>query len=358
MDPRVVGALGERQQLGDQHEAVALDALVGTDALLVAGLVEAEDPQLALLDAIQTLAPLLLVDGVFVVAEEGEVVVEQPLDEGRGLLVVLGLDLLGPRGLELGQGRPGLVAHRLEVGHRGAHVAKHLLQADLDLLENGRGGVAIDLDGDQRLALLRGIGLPGRGDPLEAMLAIALGGEDGVVNGVHGHAAAVELDAHRIDQEGHVLVQHGDEGMGGLPAVLLEVGVEDPHLGIGGIELLQEVPHRERGAVDVVETAIGQVIERDRGIEVAGEGLDLSGLVLVQTALQPLLELLEQILSGLLMCDMLHPSPRLPAAAGSGRENLTWRPPGRIAVQLTSLPEPPPTTCLFTHGACRLRIAA
>ena len=81
--------------------------------------------------------PQLVVLGdelVLAVAEESEVVVLEPLDEGAGLLDLLGVEALGRCLGELRGETEGALAHQRPVVDRGAHLADHTQQLAAQLL--------------------------------------------------------------------------------------------------------------------------------------------------------------------------------------------------------------------------------
>ena len=81
--------------------------------------------------------------------------------------------------------------------------------------------MTVDLDIDQRLPLP----LTGLDDARH--LAVALHRDDPAVHDMDGEAAPVQLHPHRIDQERHIVLDNLDHGVATVPAVTLQVGVED-----------------------------------------------------------------------------------------------------------------------------------
>ena len=114
----------------------------------------------------------------------------------------------------------------------------------------------------------------GAGDLDEEPLGVAHDVQDRVDHEVDGRAMAVQLHDQRVHQEGHIVGDHLDDRVGGLPAVLLEGRVVDPQLELGGPPLPQQTEVRECGAVEVRDLALTQVLGRDAGIVPADEGLD------------------------------------------------------------------------------------
>ena len=85
---------------------------------------------------------------------------------------------------------------------------------------------------------------------------------------------AVQLHDQRVHQEGHIVGDHLNDRVGGLPAVLLEARVVDPQLELGGPPLPQQAEVRECGAVEVRYLALTEVLGRHAGVVTADEGLD------------------------------------------------------------------------------------
>ena len=114
----------------------------------------------------------------------------------------------------------------------------------------------------------------GAGDLDEEPLGVADDVQDRVDHEVDARAMAVQLHDQRVHQEGHIVGDHLDDRVGGLPAVLLEARVVDPQLELGGPPLPQQAEMRECGAVEVRDLALTEVLGRDAGIVPADEGLD------------------------------------------------------------------------------------
>jgi hypothetical protein len=140
------------------------------------------------------------------VAEEGEVVVGEPAQERGGLGVVVGVF----------RGRlDGVLAHGLPVLDGGAHLADHALDVLLELAEPPLVGLAHHLGVDDGLpegALLDRLGR--RQDLDEVAVVVAAHGEDRMDDQVDAVAAPVELHAHRVDEERHVVGHDLDRGVG------------------------------------------------------------------------------------------------------------------------------------------------
>ena len=101
------------------------------------------------------------------------------------------------------------------------------------------------------------------------------------------------LDA--VDQERHVVGDHLDHRVGRLPAVLLDLRVVDPDLGLAGLALLAEAEMGERGAVEVQRVALEQIDGRHRPVVVADEGLGPLRLAVGELVVQLIDHPLEQI---------------------------------------------------------------
>ncbi|KAF1050668.1 MAG: hypothetical protein GAK43_02725 [Stenotrophomonas maltophilia] len=264
-----VGGLGEGQQ---QRLAQVGDGVI---LYVQVGLAEAGAQQLGhtkergiVIDHPATIA--LRGHGELFVTEEGEVVVQQPLEErphlGGLLRAGLGLRLAQP-----GQQVTGLGAHRREIGHGQAHLAEHLDDRLLQRPQLSHRGAAVDLQVHQRL-LVHILALAALGQQLEqSALGIAPHAQHHGLQGVDAVAATIQLHAHRVDQERLVRVQHLHRSMGGLPAVLLVVGIEHLRLGRRGVETLEQTPRRQRASDQVGQPALGQFVEGDKAEELLSE---------------------------------------------------------------------------------------
>jgi len=209
-------------------------------------------------------------DGEFLVAEEGEVVIQQPVQ------VDLDFIQLGLVHLELGAIQPGqqlarLGLHRLEVGDAHAHVAEDFVNGPFKRLQLGGTGAAVDFQEHQRF-LQHALALGATRENFQQLaILVAAHAEHAVLQGVDAVTMAIELHAHRVDQERDVAMQDFHRRVGGLPAVLLVIGVEGAHLRLGVIELLQHVPGRQGAADQVGQTPLGQLLEGDDAEELFGE---------------------------------------------------------------------------------------
>ncbi len=153
-------------------------------------------------------------------AEEGEVVVAQPFEEGDTLLDLgaverqRGVAELVDRLVEAGE-------HRLPVADGGAHLRQDIAEPLLQRLR-GLGTEPRDVDVDHADALDRGVGLAGGGLAGEARrAALAARDEDHRMQHQHRLAGAVgDLAEDRVEQERHVVVDDGDGG--DLPSLALQ----------------------------------------------------------------------------------------------------------------------------------------
>ncbi len=208
---------------------------------------------------------------VLAVAEEGEVVVGEPAQQLAGLLDLLlghvgGDGLLGQR---LGQ-RGGGPAHLAPVLDGLADVGQDAQQIGGDLLEVLAVGLAVDLHVDpgldvrvvREVALVRREVAAGRGgEHLDQLSGDVPADHDlGVDDDVDTAALAGQLVGDGVDQEGHVVGDHLDDGVAARPAVLLDGRGVHPYVGGALRPALGEPEVRDGGSEDVDRVAVGQVL--------------------------------------------------------------------------------------------------
>jgi hypothetical protein len=189
-----------------------------------------------------------------------------------------------------------------------AHLADLALDVLLEVAEPPLVGLAHHLGVDDGLpdnALLDRLGR--RQDLDEAAVVVAAHGEDRMDDEVDAVAAPVELHAHRVDEERHVVGHDLDRRVRGLPAVVLEARVVDAHLRRPRPALAREVEVAERQAVEVEWVAIGHVLRSNPPIELADERLGQLGVGGIEVLAHARANGLGQCLFGVFD---LHPSIR------------------------------------------------
>ncbi len=161
-----------------------------------------------------------------------------------------------------------------------------------------RVGLAVHLRVDHRLRQLAFHGL--RQDLPERAPLVPAHGHHGVDDQVHPDAAPVELHRHRIDQERHVVRHDLHRRVGRLPAVRLELGVVDAHLGCAVRPLAGEVEVPDRHPVEVQRVALGDLLHRQPAVVLADERLGQRAVARPQVVPHPGADLLDQRLLGVL----------------------------------------------------------
>ena len=284
MDARAQIRLGDDDRVGPKQELADLlrrgDELAAAPEHAHVRVAQNAEPGLvgALQDAVGGVAAVF----VFAHAEEGEVVVRQPLDEGLGFRERLRAD--GEAGRPpLGGDGAGTRPHRLPVGDGVAVVPQGRVEAAGDLHAVVGGGDAVDVDGDEALALARA----GVGEALEALepaVGRALQGEDRVRDEPHHQSGVAEFAHHRIEQKRHVVVEDLDDRH--RPSIRLEGRVDEAQPVLAGLTPGERRP----GVVDEPDQVVGQVGDEVLGRGVAEHRLGEAGtLGAVRTAgLQPL----------------------------------------------------------------------
>ena len=230
---------------------------------------------------------------VLAVAEEREVVVDDPLEERLALGELLRVDR-GRDALDVGDDLVGPLDHGRPVLDRRPDIREHALQPRPQALEVGRLRLAHDLCVEERFEL-RVLGRRvERQDVEELPRFVAADADDRVDDEVDAASQPVELHAHRVDEERHVVVDDLDDRVPGGPAVLLELRRVDADLGLPRGAPCAEVELGERGAVEVRRAALEEVLGGDRAVVDADQCFEPRGLVLRKLRVRVLEGLVDQ----------------------------------------------------------------
>ena len=205
--------------------------------------------------------------------EEREVVVLDPLEEGAGLRQLLRVDRRR-RGPQVRDAAAKLLAHRRPVLHRGPHVVEGGVHLRAHRVERLLIGLTVGLDVDDRLDDGPVRLVVEREERLDAVAVAAAHAHHRMDDEVARVPAAVHHHPHRVDQERHVVGDDLDDGVGRLPAVLLDLRVVDPDLRRAGGAPPGKVQVRRRRAVEVGRTAFREVVGRDPRVVAGDEGED------------------------------------------------------------------------------------
>ena len=273
VDRGLPGALGHQECARLVQEGADLGGQDGGMAVLVehGDLRVAQHAEPAALDQLQPgLAPVAADGGgVEAATQQGHVAVVDPGQEVGGFLGFLGIGSMG----DVVAGGADALAHRGPVLHRGADVGQHPLDP---LAQTGLGGrIRQRVDGAVHegfvaRAVLLFTGFQKLDD---AALGVADDAGDRMDDQMDGDALPVQLRRDGIDQEGHVVVDDLHHRALGLPAMLVQPGRIDPHLGLAGRALLCPLPHRQCGAVKLFRGAAQQVIGGHVGVKALHEAL-------------------------------------------------------------------------------------
>ena len=155
-----------------------------------------------------------LLDPVLAEAQEREVVVPDPLQEGAGLLDLLGVERRRRRRKQIRDAAAQPLAHAFPVLDRGADVVERGAHLGRDCVERLGLGLAIGFEADERLddgALARVLAGQQR---LDAAVLRPAKAHHGVDDQVARVPAAVQDHPHRVDQERHVVGDDLDDGVG------------------------------------------------------------------------------------------------------------------------------------------------
>ena len=253
-----------------------------------------EDPQPGAVDGLEEGVAGILDQVVVAIAEEGEVVVGQPVQERLGLLGGGRVDRRGVL-VELRGQVARLGAHRLPVLGRGADLVEDLFDTPAQVVEELPVVLAADLGVEDRLGdrvIVFAVGFENLED---LAVLVAADPHHRVDDQVDAVALAREVHRHRVDDERHVVGDDLDQRVRRLPAVLLELRVVDPDLRLAGRAVLGQVPVRHGGAVQVERIAIRQVLGRHPLVVLPHERLARHRLFRGQTLPHALADRVDQL---------------------------------------------------------------
>ena len=224
---------------------------------------------------------------------------EPPQETAR--LVELALGDRPVMGAELIDQRLGQAPHRLPVLDRDADLSKHPFDVPVQLVEQVRIGLPVELDVDDRLATGTGSGPTVLRGVCRSLNRVAVGIEhrDQRAGGVADdpdhrmdrqlRAVPVprKLDPDGVHEERHVIGHDLHDRVRRLPAVLLEIRVVDANPRLTDRALLREVPVGDRGPVQIERAAFDQIFGRHPVVVLADERGARLGLLERQTLVHP-----------------------------------------------------------------------
>ncbi len=194
---------------------------------------------------------------VAAVADVGEVGVREPRQEFARLGNVVG----GQRrrvALQIRHHLEHLRAHRRPVADDGADVGEHAREVGGQRTAPRRVCDSLDLDVHQRLAHAAALAVPR--EPGEPAACVPLHRHDRVRDQVHGQSLPQHLHLHGVDEERHVVVDDLDDRVRRLPALLVDRGVEHPHLRFAGCPRRGDLPERPDRTVEIERLALDHVL--------------------------------------------------------------------------------------------------
>ncbi len=241
--------LGEDQPVPGAREALHFPGQL--DGLVLASFIVRQQSEPAALERPQENLVLSIGQPVLAVAEKREMVVDHPVQQQLALLAQFVVDALRPE-LEQLPRFLHLLAHFGPVAHGHAHVGQDLEDFLLEQLELLRIGLLVDRKADKRLE--PAYRLVAFGNLLDFAAAVSNHADDRVYGDVNGQSLAVDRREHGIDEKGHVVVDHLDEGESRLVAVIFERRVENPNerlpLLSAGAEFQVVERHARHGLLD------------------------------------------------------------------------------------------------------------
>ena len=280
MHPGLAVGLGEDQQVGTEGRVTGAGGH-GAEALAFVLDGVLHQPQAGLGLRQDLVIPLHRLDVVATITHQGEVVGGHPFEEGDA-----GVHLgLADRVLAFGQLLDDLVQarqHGLPVSHRQGHFPRHRVELGSQGVHLLFTGQVIDFDeeGCFHRGLLCGVVQFQDGANLAAFAADQV--QRLVQHHVGGDVETLEGHADGVHQEGGILQDDLDDGMGRLPSVAGQLGVVDPDIGLDAGTVVEGIPQTEGGAIEIAVIAIVQVGARHVAVELGDETFDQGGAVLGQ----------------------------------------------------------------------------
>ncbi len=274
--------LGDHQQFGATRMLFEIYGQPGHPIALRAPS-RSQHPERGAFDQFQRKPTAVLDEVVAAVADEGEMVADQPFEELARVGGGGGIDPGYIDPADLVDHRARGVEHARPVFHGRAHIGQHAHQIAPQCLALGRIADPVDLDAHPRLArrTVRGAPLGTSTICAQTPPRVALHRHDRMHDQMQHRAAPVDLHRHRIDQERHVVVLDLDDRVRRVPAVIGNGGVEHAHRGFTRRALLHRPPLTDERAEQVGRVALGEIVGIDVGVEVArqlGDGRTLGGL--------------------------------------------------------------------------------
>ena len=223
-----------------------------------------------------TASPPEVLEDVVAVAEEGEVVVGHPAQEGRGAADLVGVQPDRGRPLELGGNDQAAGAHLGPVLDRLAHVGEDATDRRLEVGQGLLVGFAVDRQQHPGLVdpsdgVTHTLPRFGVLDRLQTPRSVTTDDELRVDEQVDVEVLADDGIGHRVDEEGHVVGDDLDDRTGAGPPVDVGRGVEHPHVGSARLADLGELTVGRRHAGERCRRTGPQLVGRDVSVEPAHE---------------------------------------------------------------------------------------
>ena len=281
---------GARVGLGDDEQLAVTSPLLGRRAESSerrrTRRVVAQQTQTGAGHRVQHRLPGLFTEDILPVAEEGEVVGRQPVQEAHPLGDLGGIDARRGRRAQLVGDFGAVFAHLGPVLDGVADVAEQAVDLGGDALAVGRVAQPVDLDVHPRLDAdpeLAVWGLVDVEDLLEDTAGVPTDHQLGVDQQVHAQTSPGQRHRHGVDEEGHVVGDDLDDGSGVTPTLRLDRGVVDQDVSRPDRPLAGEVEVGQRRPKDVLWRPGQQVLGRHVSVVARQEGFDgISGTLLCQ----------------------------------------------------------------------------
>lgn len=116
----------------------------------------------------------------------------------------------------------------------------------------------------------------------EHAISVSDDGQHGVNDQMNDQAEAIDGHGDRIDQKRHIVGDNLDRAMGGLPSMLLDLGIVDANFGFVRCPVFAEAQMGESSTIEIERIPIHQIDRRNGPIVVTHEHFAKFGLFCIE----------------------------------------------------------------------------